>query len=90
MIGKRVCGILLAVSAQLFLPELKIRPLLRLRDVEDVLRQRRVFHEVPARSTLIEWCENGTFESRRINGIIYVYEDSFVNWLIDIQTASAA
>lgn len=75
---------------QIPFPELHIRTMMRLRDVEMILRKRRVFYEVPARSTLIEWCEKGIWDNTQLNGIIYVYEDSFLAWLSNLHKAHAA
>jgi hypothetical protein len=60
-------------------------PLLRLSEVEEVLRKSRVFRTVPSRPTLIEYCEDGTFESITHRGQHMVYESSLVRFILSFQ-----
>jgi len=62
-----------------------VDPLLRLSEVEGVLRESGVFYTVPSRPTLIEYCEDGTFESRQMRGQYFVYESSLVNFIENLQ-----
>jgi len=68
----------------------QIRTILRMSEVENILRRYRVFRTIPARSTLIEWKEEGLFEGIQINGVHYVYEDSLESWLKRLQQPAAA
>lgn len=70
--------------------EFKIRTMLRMSEVESTLRRHRVFRTIPARSTLIDWKNEGLFEGTEINGVHYVYEDSLESWLIKLQQPVAA
>lgn len=58
-----------------------IDPLLRLSEVEDVLRDSRVFYSVPSRPTLIGYCEDGTFDSITHRGQHFVYESSLLAFI---------
>lgn len=60
------------------------RPKLKLSEIERLLRKTRAVVPCPARQTLINWCEEGVFETaprstERDQWL--VYEDSFLNWL---------
>lgn len=84
-------GQMLTRNPQLSFTEVMVRPLLKLKRVEDMIKEHRVFGgDVPSRPTLIEWCESGTWETKRINGIYFVYEDSFLDWIGDMAHADAA
>ncbi len=69
---------------QAFLFE-NVDPLMRLSDVEDVLRKSGIFYNVPSRPTLIEYCEDGTFESIKPRGEYLVYESSLVAFIKSLQ-----
>lgn len=71
-------------------PELKFRTMLRMSEVENTLRRYKIFKRVPARSTLIEWKQEGLWEGTEINGIHYVFEDSLEAWLTKLQQPAAA
>ncbi|MBK9163655.1 MAG: hypothetical protein IPM21_07040 [Acidobacteria bacterium] len=64
-----------------------VRPKLRLGEVERLIRKHRIVIPPPSRTTLIEMCEDGTFETAgnsptRIGWL--VYEDSFWRWAADL------
>ncbi len=59
------------------------RPLLRLIEIERLIKLHRIETPCPTRQTLIRWCEEGLFETvgRLYEGEPWkVYEDSFWNW----------
>lgn len=65
----------------------RVRTKLRLGEVERLIRQHRIVVPPPSRTTLIEMCEDGTFETAgnsatRIGWL--VYEDSFWRWAADL------
>ncbi|MBX3294789.1 MAG: hypothetical protein KF762_03675 [Acidobacteria bacterium] len=65
----------------------RIRTKLRLGEVERLIRKHRIVVPPPSRTTLIEMCEDGTFETpgtspTRIGWL--VYEDSFWRWAADL------
>jgi hypothetical protein len=62
-----------------------VDPLLRLSEVEAVLRKSGVFYTVPSRPTLIEYCQDGTFESRELRGQYFVYESSLLSFIKSLQ-----
>jgi hypothetical protein len=66
-----------------------VDPLLQLSDVENVLRNSRVFYTVPSRPTLIQYCEDGTFESLKLRGQYFVYESSLVHFIQSLQRQAA-
>jgi hypothetical protein len=66
-----------------------VDPLLRLAEVEDVLKDSRVFYTVPSRPTLIEYCEDGTFEARQVRGQWFVYESSLIKFINGLQRPTA-
>lgn len=64
----------------------RVRTKLRLGEVERLIRKHRIVVPPPSRTTLIEMCEDGTFETAgnsatRIGWL--VYEDSFWRWAAD-------
>jgi hypothetical protein len=69
---------------QLSLPfGVRIRPKLRLSQVEDLIKQHRIVVPCPSRQTLIRMCEEGVLETPgRTPGLSgwLVYEDSFWQW----------
>lgn len=61
----------------------KIRTKLRLGEIERLIRKHRIIVPPPARNTLINMCEDGTFETegdRPTRHGWLVYEDSFWRW----------
>jgi hypothetical protein len=64
--------------------DLSPRTLLRLSEVERLIRKHRIIVPTPARRTLVGWCEDGTFETapRRNERARYmIFEDSFLAWV---------
>ena len=66
-----------------------VDPLLQLSDVENVLRNSRVFYSIPSRPTLIQYCEDGTFESLKLRGQYFVYESSLLSFINSLQRQAA-
>ena len=62
-----------------------VDPLLLMSEVEEILRKSRVFRTIPTRPTLIEYCEDGTFESKIFRGRYLVYESSILKFIEDLQ-----
>jgi hypothetical protein len=68
----------------------KIRPKLRLGEVERLIRKHRIIVPPLTRHTLIKMCEEGTFETMgdrptRLGWL--VYEDSFWRWVREMDAA---
>jgi len=61
------------------------RTMLRLADIEAILKQGKIFKEIPSRKHLIELCEDGTFEAKLNRLGWLVFEDSFEEWLSELQ-----
>ena len=62
---------------------IKIRPKLRLSEVERLIKTLRIIIPAPTRHTLIKMCEDGTFETlgnKPTNVGWLVFEDSFLKW----------
>lgn len=62
---------------------IKIRPKLRLSEVQRLIEELRIIIPAPTRHTLIKMCEDGTFETlgnRPTNVGWLVFEDSFLRW----------
>ena len=62
-----------------------VRPALRLREIEVILRRSRVITPVPSRPTLIGLIECGKLEGRKLSHGWVVYEDSFKGWVKSLQ-----
>ncbi|MET0646395.1 MAG: hypothetical protein ABW208_07215 [Pyrinomonadaceae bacterium] len=62
-----------------------VRPALRLREIELILRRTRVITPVPSRPTLIGLIECGKLEGRKLSHGWMVYEDSFKKWVKSFQ-----
>ena len=67
--------------------ELKSRPILRLSEIERLIRKHRIIVPPPSRRSLMRFCEDGTFETacnppKTIGWL--VYEDSFLKWVEDL------
>jgi hypothetical protein len=70
--------------------ELEIRPVVKLSEIERLIRRHRIMTPVPSRQTLIRMCESGIFETVRESpgrsGWL-VYEDSFIRWVKDLNAS---
>lgn len=66
------------------------RTMLRLSEIEEILTQQRVMRTPPSRNTLIEMCEEGTFEGSKTRFGWMVFEDSFEDWVRSLQQRVAA
>jgi hypothetical protein len=66
------------------------RPMLRLSEIEQIIRQYRIMREPPARKTLIEMCEDGTLDGSKTRFGWMVFEESFEAWIASIQQRKAA
>lgn len=61
-----------------------LRPIIRLSEVERLIRRHRIIVPPLSRSTLTRMCEDGTFETAggapsKLGWL--VYEDSFLKWI---------
>ncbi len=63
----------------------EVRPALRLRQIEMILRTTRVITPVPSRPTLIGLIDSGVLEGRKLSHGWIVYEDSFKAWVKSLQ-----
>lgn len=69
----------------------KVRPAMRLREIEAALKSTRVIVPVPSRPTLIGLIEDGTLEGFKFSQANkksqswLVYEDSFHRWVMSFQ-----
>lgn len=63
-----------------------VRPILRLKYVESILRTNRIILPVPSRPTLIGWLEEGIWEGKKMESGWVVYEDSFRAWVRGLQS----
>ena len=64
--------------------DLSARPKLRLSEIERLIKKHRIIVPTPSRRTLIEMCDDGTFETAARKGLreaYLVYEDSFLKWV---------
>ncbi|HVF47289.1 MAG TPA: hypothetical protein VNA17_06975 [Pyrinomonadaceae bacterium] len=64
--------------------DLSPRPILRLAEIERLIRKHRIIIPTPSRRCLIRLCEDGTFETAgnapsKLGWL--VYEDSFLGWV---------
>ncbi|MBK9215115.1 MAG: hypothetical protein IPM59_05885 [Chloracidobacterium sp.] len=67
--------------------DLSPRTLLRLSEVERLIRKHRIIVPPPSRRTLIAWCEDGrllTAPRSSARSPYLVYEDSFLEWLAEL------
>ena len=62
-----------------------VRPAIRLREIETILKKTRVIIPVPSRPTLIGLIDCGKLEGRKVEGVWLVYEDSFKDWVRSFQ-----
>jgi len=64
--------------------ELNVRTVIKLSEIERLIKKHRIMIPPPSRQTLIRMCETGIFEtvteSPGRSGWL-VYEDSFVTWV---------
>jgi hypothetical protein len=65
----------------------KVRPQLRLGEIEEILRAAHAI--VPSRPTLVAMCEDGTLEGQKTRFGWVVYEDSFKAWVKSLQQQAA-
>lgn len=71
--------------------EKKIRPKLRLREIERLIREHKILVPPPKRRTLQGFCEDGTFETAENPPGKFgwlVYEDSFWRWARSLEGGS--
>lgn len=68
----------------------EVRPVLRLIEIETILKQSRVIAPVPSRHTLIAMIEDGTLEGRKLSCGWVVYEDTFKAWVRSLQPEAYA
>ena len=62
----------------------KVRPKIRLAEIDRLIRRHRIIIPPLSRATLLKMCEDGTFETaggEPTNIGWLVYEDSFVRWV---------
>lgn len=67
------------------------RPVLRLSEIERLIKKHRILTPVPSRPSLIKLIEAGVFESAGDGPTSYgwlVYEDSFLRWAGSIGEAT--
>ena len=64
--------------------DINIRPVVKLSEIERLIKKHRIIVPAPSRQTLIRMCEAGVFESVSASpgrsGWL-VYEDSFIGWI---------
>ena len=65
------------------------RRMLRLCEIEDILRRSRVIVPVPSRSYFLNKLDDGTLQGRRTEFGWVVYEDSFKSWMKSLQQEAA-
>lgn len=56
------------------------RPKLKLSAIEELIRKHRIITPCPSRQSLVNMCEDGTFEAVKTNGGWLVFETSFYAW----------
>lgn len=61
------------------------RQMLRLSEIEDIIRSYRIMRTPPSRDTLIAMCEDGTLEGNQTRMGWMVFEDSFDAWVKKLQ-----
>lgn len=66
------------------------KPMLRLSEIEEILRQQNVMRTPPSRNTLIEMCEDGTLAGTKSRFGWLVFEDSFEDWVYSLQNQRMA
>ena len=62
----------------------KPRPKLKLSEIEEIIRKQRIIVPCPSRQTLVNWCEEGRFETsgnKPTSMGWLVFEDSFWKWV---------
>lgn len=67
--------------------DLKPPVMLRLNEIERILRKERLIVPTPSRRTLISLCEDGTFATaprRRVRDPYLVTEESFLKWVASL------
>lgn len=72
--------------------EIDVRPVMKLSEIERLIRKHRIMVPAPSRQTLIRMCEAGVFETVSEtpgrSGWL-VYEDSFIAWVEKLNAARA-
>lgn len=59
--------------------------------IEETIHDHRLMNPVPSRMTLIRWIESGILEGKKTpSGIWMVYQDSFENFVRDLQSEPVA
>ena len=62
-----------------------VRPVLRISEVEKLIKRHRVITPAPSRRTLQRMCEEGTLESVSTKLGWLIYEDSFLQWIRNLK-----
>jgi hypothetical protein len=71
--------------------ELKIRPVMRLSEVERLIKRHRIIIPPLTRETLRKMCEEGIFETAARNNSNLgwlVFEDSFQRWVEELNASA--
>lgn len=66
------------------------RTMLRLSEIETIMKEHKIMRTPPSRNTLIEMCEEGVFEASKTRFGWMVFEDSFESWVKSLQQKMAA
>ncbi len=66
------------------------RRMLRLCEIEDILKRSRLITPIPSRSYFLKKLEDGTLEGKQKEFGWLVYEDSFKEWVRTLQQDEAA
>lgn len=61
------------------------RPKMKLSEIERIIRKMRIIVPCPCRQTLVNMCEDGTFEAVFSSFGYLVFEDSFWNWARELE-----
>lgn len=65
-----------------------LKPKLRLNEIERLLRKYRIVIPIPTRASLVNYCDNGTWDCVFKSGIGWlVYEESFLKWVKNLDVA---
>lgn len=59
--------------------------MLRLAEVVEIINKYKIMRTPPSRNTLIEMCEDGTLEGKLTRFGWMVFEESFDEWVRDLQ-----
>lgn len=66
------------------------RTMLRLEEIEEIIREYRIMRTPPSRDALIAMCQDGTLEANKTRFGYLVFEDSFDGWVRSLQQRMAA